>query len=325
MKIAINGFGRIGRVVFKRAIEEGINVVAINDRIDVKTLAYLLKYDSVYGPYKKRVETGKDFIKVGNKRILVMNEEDPEKLPWNKLGVDAVIESTGVFTDREGAAKHLTAGAKRVLISAPSKDADATIVLGVNNRDLKKSHKIISLASCTTNCIAPVIKILNDKFGITKGYLTTIHAYTGDQKLVDAPHKKLRRARAAAANLVPTTSGAATSVTQVIPSLKGKLDGMAIRAPVPCGSVTDLVVTVKNPVTAEEVNKAMKEAAKKIPTILEYTEDEIVSSDIIANPRSSIFDSKLTKTNGNMIKVLAWYDNEYGYSCRMVDALKLLK
>lgn len=325
MRIAINGVGRIGRVVLKRALEKGINIVAVNDRLDVKTLAYLLQYDSVYGPYKKKVETGKDFIKIGGKKILVFSEDDPEKLPWKKLKVDIVIESTGVFRDKEGASKHLTAGAKKVLISAPSDDSDSTIVLGVNDKDLKKSDKIISLASCTTNCIAPVIKILNDKFGITKGCLTTIHAYTGDQKLIDSPHKKLRRARAAAVNLVPTTSGAATAVAQVIPSLKGKLDGMAIRAPVPCGSITDLVVVVKKSVTVEEVNRAMKQGAKKIPSILEYTEDEIVSSDIIENPHSSIFDSKLTKTNGNMIKVLAWYDNEYGYSCRMVDALKLLK
>jgi glyceraldehyde 3-phosphate dehydrogenase len=325
MRIAINGFGRIGRIVFKRAIEEGITVAAINDRIDVKTLAYLLKYDSVYGPYKKNVEVGEDYIKVAGKKILVLSEDNPEKLPWKELNIDVVIESTGMFRDREGAGKHLTAGAKKVFISSPSKDADVSIVLGVNNQDLKKSHKIISLASCTTNCIAPVVKILNDSFGITKGYLTTIHAYTADQRLLDSPHKNLRRARSAAINLVPTTSGAATAVTQVIPSLKGKLDGMAIRAPVACGSITDLVVTVKRSVTVEEVNRVMKDASKKIPSVLEYTEDEIVSSDVIGNSHSSIFDSKLTKTNGNMIKVLAWYDNEYGYSCRMIDALRLLK
>ena len=325
MRIAINGFGRIGRIVFKRAIEEGITVAAINDRIDVKTLAHLLKYDSVYGKYKKSVEVGEDYIKVAGKKILVLSEDDPEKLPWEKLDIDVVIEATGIFRNKEGASKHLTAGAKRVFISAPSKDADVSIVLGVNNRDLKKSHKIISLASCTTNCIAPVIKVLNDNFEITKGYLTTVHAYTGDQRLLDSPHKNLRRARSAAINLVPTTSGAATAVTQVIPALKGKLDGMAIRAPVPCGSITDLVVTVKKTVTVEEINKAMRSASRRIPDVLEYTEDEIVSSDIIENSHSSIFDSKLIKTNGTMIKVLAWYDNEYGYSCRMIDALKLLK
>jgi glyceraldehyde 3-phosphate dehydrogenase len=325
MRIAINGFGRIGRIVFRRAIEEGIIVAAINDRIDVKTLAYLLKYDSVYGKYKKEIEVGEDYIKVAGRKILVLSEDDPEKLPWEKLKIDVVMECTGIFKDKESAGKHLKAGAKRVFISAPSKDVDSTIVLGVNDKDLRKSHKIISIASCTTNCIAPVIKILNDKFGITKGYLTTIHAYTGDQRLLDSPHKKLRRARSAAINLVPTTSGAATATAQVIPALKGKLDGMAIRAPVPCGSITDLTITVKKSVTVEEVNKAVKDASRRIPTIVEYTEDEIVSTDIIENPHSSIFDSKLTKVNGNMIKVLAWYDNEYGYSCRMIDALKLLK
>lgn len=325
MRIAINGFGRIGRIVFKRALEEGITVAAINDRIDVKTLAYLLKYDSVYGKYNKEIEVGEDYIKISGKKILVLSEDSPEKLPWDKLKIDVVMECTGIFKDREDAGKHLTAGAKRVFISAPSKDADISIVLGVNDKSFKKSHKIISIASCTTNCIAPVVKVLNDKFGITKGCLTTIHAYTGDQRLLDSPHKKLRRARSAAINIVPTTSGAATAVTQVIPSLKGKLDGMALRVPVPCGSITDLTVTVKKSVTSEEVNKALKDASRRIPTIIEYSEEEIVSSDIIENPHSSIFDSKLTKTNGNMIKVLAWYDNEYGYSCRMVDALKLLK
>lgn len=324
MRIAINGFGRIGRIVFKRALEEGVNVVAINDMTDAKTLAGLLKYDSVYGPYAKSVEVGDGFIKVGNKKILVLSEKDPENLPWKRLGVDVVMECTGVFRDRASASKHLNAGAGRVFISAPSTDADSMIVFGVNDKDFRKSHKVISIASCTTNCIAPVVKVLNDKFGITKGYLTTVHAYTGDQRLVDAPHKDMRRARAAAVNLVPTKSGAAGAVGVVIPDLKGKLDGMAVRAPVPCGSITDLVVTVKRSVSVDEVNKALEAASKKIPEILEYSSDDLVSRDIIGNSHSSIFDSKLTRVNGNMIKVLVWYDNEYGYSCRMVDALKLL-
>lgn len=325
MRVAINGFGRIGRLVFKRALEKGVNVVAINDMMDPETLSRLLKNDSVYGKYSKKVEARDDSIIVGGKKILIFSEKEPEKLPWKKLEVDVVIESTGIFKDKESASKHLTAGAKKVLISAPSKDCDNVIVLGVNEKSLKKSDKIISMASCTTNCIAPIVKILHDKFEITNGYLTTIHAYTGDQKLVDAPHKDPRRARAAAINLVPTKSGAATATTQVIPSLKGKLDGMAVRAPIPCASITDLVVTVKKNVTPETVNKAIKDAAKKMPEVLEYSEDDLVSTDIVGNTHSSIFDSKLTKTSKNMIKILSWYDNEYGYSCRMVDFLKLLK
>ena len=325
MKVAINGFGRIGRLVFRRALEKNVDVVAINDMMEVEVLANLLMHDSVYGKYNKKVETGKNFIKIGDKKILIFAEKEPEKLPWKDLKVDFVIESTGIFTDKESAMKHITAGAKKVLISAPSKDADRMIVLGVNEKDLKKSDQVISMASCTTNCIAPVVKILHDKFKITNGYLTTVHAYTGDQRLLDSPHKDARRARSAAINLVPTKSGAATAVTKVIPSLVGKLDGMAIRAPVPCGSITDLVVTVAKNVTPEEVNEAIKTGAKKISEVLEYSTDDIVSTDIIGNTHSSIFDSKLTKTNKNMIKVLAWYDNEYGYSCRMVDCLKLLK
>ncbi len=325
MKLAINGFGRIGRIVFKRALEKGVNVVAINDMSTIESMAYLLKYDSVYGVYNKKIEVGKNFIKIDGKKIMILSEGNPENLPWKKLGIDVVIESTGVFTGREGASKHLTAGAKKVIISAPAKNPDVTIVLGVNEKILKKEHKIISLASCTTNCIAPVIKILNDKFGIEKGYLTTIHAYTNDQNILDTSHKKVRRSRAGAINLIPTTSGAATSVSTVIPNLKGKLDGMAIRAPVACGSITDFVATLKKSVTTEKINKVIKDEAKKIKEVLEYTEDEIVSSDVIRNSHSSIFDSKLTKTNGNMIKVLCWYDNEYGYSCRVVDFLKLLK
>lgn len=324
MKVAINGFGRIGRIVFSRALKQGVNVVAINDLTDIDTLAYLLKYDSVYGVNEKSIKTGKGFIQVGEKKIIVLSEKDPEKLPWKKLGIDVVVESTGIFKDRKGALKHLKAGAKKVLISASGKDVDFTVVMGVNEGDLKKSHKIISMASCTTNCIAPIVKILDDKFGVKRGFLTTIHAYTPDQRLLDSPHKEFRRARAAAINLVPTTSGAASAVAAVIPSLKGKIDGMAIRAPVPCGSITDFVAVLGKSITSNEVNNVIKNAAKKLKGILEYTEDELVSTDIIGNPNSSIFDSKLTKANGNMVKVLSWYDNEFGYSCRMVDLLKRL-
>jgi glyceraldehyde 3-phosphate dehydrogenase len=324
MRIAINGFGRIGRLVFKRAIEKGITVVAINDRANIETMVHLLKYDTVYGPYKKKVEAGKDFIKIDGKKIVVTSNDNPEKLPWKNLKVDVVVESTGVFRDREGASKHLKAGAKKVLISAAAKNPDVTLVPGVNDKDLKASHKIISMASCTTNCIAPIIKVLDEKFGIKKGYLTTTHAYTNDQVILDAHHKDLRRARAGAMNIIPTTSGAATAVVTVMPKLKGKLDGMALRVPIACGSVTDFTCTVGKAVTPEQVNKAIKAAAKKRPDVYEYTEDQIVSSDIIGNPHSTIFDSKLTKTNGNMIKILSWYDNEYGYSSRMVDVLKRL-
>ncbi|MBU2576478.1 MAG: type I glyceraldehyde-3-phosphate dehydrogenase [Nanoarchaeota archaeon] len=324
MRVAINGFGRIGRVIFKRALEEGVNIVAVNDRSSVETLAHLLKYDTIYGVYDKKIEAGKGFIMVGNKKIIFTSNDNPEQLPWEELKVDVVVECTGVFRDREGASKHLKAGAKKVLISASAKEPDFTIVPGVNDKDLKPSHKIISMASCTTNCIAPIIKVLDDKFGIQKGYLTTVHAYTNDQVILDAHHKDFRRARAGAVNIIPTTSGAAKAVETVIPKLKGKIDGMALRVPVACGSITDFVCTVKKSATVEAVNKAIKDAAKNRPKVFEYTEDEIVSSDIIGNPHSTIFDSKLTKTNGNMIKVLSWYDNEFGYSCRMVDVVKRL-
>ena len=324
MRVAINGFGRIGRAIFKRALEKGVNVVAVNDLADVESLAYLLKYDSVYGVYGKSVEAGKGFIKVGGKKIVVTSKENPADLPWNELGVDVVVEATGFFASRDGASKHLLAGAKRVLITASAKDVDFTVVLGVNERGLKKSHKIISMASCTTNCIAPIVKILDDEFGLKRGFMTTVHAYTGDQGLVDSPHRKVRRGRAAAVNLIPTTSGAATATTDVIPKLKGKIDGMAIRVPVACGSITDFVCVLGKSVSVEEVNRALKKAVGRLKGVLEYCEDEIVSSDIIGNPASSIFDSKLTKVNGNMVKVLSWYDNEYGYSCRMVDLIGML-
>jgi len=324
--IAINGLGRIGRIFLKIALDKKLNIIAINDLGNVNSLAYLMKYDSTYGNYEKKVEAGKDFIKINDKKIKVFSEKDPENLPWKKLGVDIVIESTGVFTDRGGASKHLKAGAKKVIISAPAENPDITIVLGVNENQLRKEHKIISMGSCTTNCLAPIVKVLNDSFGIEKGYMTTVHAYTNDQVILDAPHKKLRRGRAGAINLIPTTSGATTSVIEVIPQLKGKLDGLAIRAPVPCGSITDFVAVLKKSVTKEQVNEAMKKTSQKqMKGILQYSEDELVSSDIIRNPNSSIVDSILTQANGNLVKVLSWYDNEYGYSCRLVELIKLLK
>ena len=326
VKIAINGLGRIGRVFLKIALEKKLNIVAINDLSDINSLAYLIKHDSVYGNYDKKVEVGKDFIKINNQKIKVFSKENPENLPWRQLGIDVVVESTGIFTERDEAAKHLQAGAKRVILSAPGKNPDITVVLGVNESKLKKEHKIISMASCTTNCLAPIVKVLNDSFGIEKGYMTTVHAYTNDQAILDISHGKLRRGRAGAINLIPTTSGATTSVTEVIPELKGKLDGLAIRAPVACGSIVDFVAVLKKSVKREQVNEALKKAAQqKLKGILEYSEEELVSSDIIKNPNSSIVDSVLTQANGNLVKVLSWYDNEYGYSNRMIELIKLLK
>lgn len=325
MRVAINGFGRIGRAVFRRALERGVNVVAVNDLAGVESLAYLLKRDSVYGNYDKKVEAGDGYLKVGGRKILVFSEKRPEDLPWSDLGVDVVVEATGFFRNKEGASKHLLAGAKKVLITASAKDVDYTVVLGVNERGLKKEHKVISMASCTTNCIAPVVKVLDDEFGIKKGFMTTVHAYTGDQALVDGAHKDFRRGRAAGVNLIPTTSGATRATEEVIPKLKGKIDGMAIRVPVVCGSVCDFVCTLNKSVTVDSVNAVMKKAASKMKGVLEYCEDEIVSSDVVGNSASSIFDSKLTKVNGNLVKVLSWYDNEWGYSCRLVDLIGMLK
>ena len=325
MKLAINGLGRIGRPVLKIALEKGIDVVAVNDLCDVKTIAYLLKYDSVYGNYDKKIETGKDFLKINGKLIKVFSEKEPEKLPWKKLGVDVVIESTGFFEDE--AYKHIKAGAKKVIISAPSKKCDITIVLGVNEEKLKKEHKIISMGSCTTNCLAPVAKVLQDNFGIKKAFMTTVHAYTNDQKILDVPHKKFRRGRGAGINIIPTTSGATTSVAEVIPELKGKMDGLALRVPVACGSIIDFVAELNKNVTREQINSAFKKAASgKMKGVLQYTEDEIVSSDVIGNSNTSIVDGLSTQVLGNnMVKVLAWYDNEYAYSCKMVELLKMMK
>lgn len=324
-KIAINGFGRIGRLVFKIAIEKGLDVVAINDLTPIETLAHLLKYDSVYGRYKEKVEVEKGFLKVKGKKIQVIAEPDPEKLPWKALKVDYVVESTGLFKSKEKASKHLKAGAKRVLISAPSDDADITVVYGVNHKSIK-DQKIISVASCTTNCLAPLAKVLDDNFGINKGFMTTVHGYTSSQNIVDGPNKHLRRARTAGLNIVPTTSGATSATAKALPQLEGKMDGLAMRVPVACGSIVDFVAELKKPATKEKINEAFKKAAKgELKGILNYTEDEIVSSDIIEDSHSSTIDGKSTQVLGNLVKVLSWYDNEYGYSNRMVDVLKLLK
>lgn len=323
-KIAINGLGRIGRLVLKIGLERGLKIVAVNDLTNVQNLVYLLKYDSVYGNYDKKIEAGKDFISINGKKIKVFSEKDPGNLPWKKLDVDFVVESTGFFED-EGY-KHISAGAKKVVISSPSKKCDVTIVLGVNEEKLKKEHKVISMGSCTTNCLAPLAKVLNDNFKINQAFMTTIHAYTNDQKILDAPHKKYRRGRAAATNIIPTTSGATTSVAEVIPELKGKMDGLAMRVPVACGSIVDFVAELNQSATKEQVNNALKTAAQgKLKGILQYSEDELVSSDIIRNSNSSIVDGLSTQVIGNTVKVLSWYDNEYGYSCRMVDLLKKLR
>ena len=326
VKVGINGFGRIGRNVFRAAKAAGadIDFVAVNDLTDTKTLAHLLKYDSILGRYPDEVQSSEGSITVAGDELKVLVERDPAALPWGDLGVDVVIESTGLFTARDDAAKHLEAGAKKVIISAPAKEPDVTVALGVNfesDYDPDK-HNIISNASCTTNCLAPVAKVLNDSVGIEHGLMTTIHAYTADQRLQDLPHKDLRRARAAALNLIPTTTGAAKAVGLVLPELNGKLNGLAIRAPVATGSVVDLVFTPSRQTSAEEVNEAMRAAAEgPLKGILSYTEDPIVSTDIVTDPHSSIFDAEQTMAigDGNLIKVVSWYDNEWGYSNRCVE------
>ena len=325
-RVAINGFGRIGRLAFKILLEkENVEVVAINDLTDNATLAHLLKYDSIHGRFNGTVEATDEYLIVNGKKILATAERDPAALPWKENSVDVVLESTGRFTDRESAGKHLTAGAKKVVISAPAKGDIPTVVLGVNDDTLTGDETILSNASCTTNCLAPVAKVLNDNFGIEKGFITTIHAYTADQNLQDAPHRDLRRARAAALNIVPTTTGAAKAVGLVLPELKGKLDGNAVRVPTPTGSLTDLVCILKKEVTADEINAAMKAAAEgPMKGILYYTEDPIVSSDIIGDSHSSIFDSGVTTANGNLVKVVSWYDNEAGYSHRVADLIARL-
>ena len=325
VKVAINGFGRIGRLTFKALLERGsdIEVVAINDLTDTKTLAHLLKYDSTQGKFPGQVTSEEGSLTVNGKKIRVTAERDPAKLPWKELNVDVVLESTGRFTDDQSAGAHIQAGAKRVVISAPAKGRVSTIVLGVNGDKLTADDTIVSNASCTTNCLAPMAKILNDTFGIEKGYINTIHAYTADQQLQDAPHKDLRRARAGAVNVVPTSTGAAVAVGLVLPELKGKLDGIAMRVPVPTGSVTDFTVVLKREVTAEEINAAIKKAADgPMKGILKYEVDPIVSSDIVGDTHSCIFDSELTAANGNLVKVVGWYDNEAGYSNRAADLIE---
>jgi glyceraldehyde 3-phosphate dehydrogenase (phosphorylating) len=330
VRVGINGFGRIGRNAFRAAMArggEGIEWVAANDLTDAETLAHLLKYDSILGPYPGSVEVRDGAIVIDGRELKVLAERDPGALPWGELGVDVVIESTGFFTDRESAAKHLAGGAKKVVISAPAGDPDATVVLGVNFEQAydRDSHHVISNASCTTNCLAPVAKVLHDTVGIDHGLMTTIHAYTADQRLQDMPHKDLRRARAAAINLIPASTGAAKAIGLVIPELQGRLHGFAVRAPVPTGSVVDLTVVASRETTAEEVNGALKAAAGSGPLegLLQYTEDPIVSTDIEQSPYSSIVDSKLTSVmQGTMVKVVAWYDNEWGYSNRLVDLVQ---
>ena len=325
MNVGINGFGRIGRLVFRRMMElGGFNIVAINDLMDTKTLSHLLKYDSVHGKYPGTVVASESSITVDGKVIKILSEKDPSNLGWGDMDVDIVIESTGIFSNRDKLQLHIDAGAKKVILTAPAKDEiDAVIVLGVNDSDLKPEHKIISNASCTTNCLAPMVKVLDDSFGIIKGFMTTIHSYTNDQVMLDQPHKDLRRARAGAVNIIPTTTGAAKAVGKVLPHLQGKLDGFALRVPTPDASLTDFVCEVNKETTKEEINEVFKKASKtNLNGILEYSEEPLVSTDIIGNPYSCIFDSLSTMCSSKLVKVIGWYDNEWGYSCRVVDLMK---
>jgi len=326
IKVGINGFGRIGRLVFRRALDlGGIEFVGINDLTDAKTLAHLLKYDSVHGKFNGEVYADGDSIVVNGQKIKISAEKDPANLKWGELGAEYVIESTGVFRTKDLAMKHIEAGAKKVILTVPAKsEVDATIVMGVNDNILTGEEQVISNASCTTNCFAPMVKVLNDAFGIEKGLMVTVHAYTNDQRLLDLPHKDLRRTRAAAENIIPTTTGAAIAVGKVIPELDGKLNGYSLRVPVSDGAITDFTATLKKNVTVEEVNEAFKKAAEgELKGILEYSDEPLVSKDIIGNTHSSIFDSLSTMViEGNMVKTIAWYDNEWGYSCRVVDLLK---
>ena len=330
VRVGINGFGRIGRNVFRAAYERGADIewLAVNDLVDPKTIAHLLKYDSTYGPFPGAVEATDIGLRVDGQDIRVLAERDPAALPWEELGADVVIESTGLFTDRENASKHLSAGAKKVVISAPATNPDVTVALGVNFDEAydRDKHQVISNASCTTNCLAPIAKVLHETVGIKHGLMTTIHAYTADQRLQDMPHKDLRRARAAAVNLIPASTGAAKAIGLVIPELNGKLNGFAIRAPVPTGSVVDLTVEAERATSVQEINDALKAAAEgPLEGILRYTEDPIVSSDIVKSPASSILDSQLTVVmDGTMVKLVAWYDNEWGYSNRIVDLVSKL-
>jgi glyceraldehyde 3-phosphate dehydrogenase len=330
IKVAINGFGRIGRLTFRAMLQnENLELVAINDLTNAYTLAHLLKYDSVHGRFPGEVSHEDDFLVVNGKKIRVYAEKDPAMLPWGSLDVNVVVEATGVFRSRDKVNKHLEAGARKVILTVPSKssdDVDATIVLGVNNEMLNPDHKILSNASCTTNCLAPVAKVLHERFGIEHGLMNTIHSYTNDQIILDSPHSDLRRARAAAMSIIPTSTGAAKAVGLVIPSLNGKLHGMALRVPTPDGSLVDLTVKLSRNVTKQEINSAMKEAAEgPMKGILQYNEDPIVSADVIGNRHSSIFDAELTTVmEGNFVKVISWYDNEYGYSCRVADLIQII-
>ena len=329
IRVGINGFGRIGRNFFRaqHALDADIEIVALNDLGDADTMAYLLRYDSNLGPFPGEVELADGVLHAAGQKMRILSERDPASLPWGELGVDVVVESTGIFTDRSGAQKHLDAGAKKVVISAPATDPDVTIVLGVNGDAYdSKSHHIVSNASCTTNCVAPLAKVLHELGGIETGFMTTIHAYTNDQVILDFPHKDLRRARAAAVNLIPTSTGAAKAIGLVLPELQGKVDGISVRAPVATGSLTDLVVQLGRETSVEEVNDAFRAAAESGPLdgLLQYSVDPIVSSDIKESPYSCIFDSPLTMVRGSSVKVFGWYDNEWGYSCRLVDVIGLL-
>ncbi|MBI5881431.1 type I glyceraldehyde-3-phosphate dehydrogenase [archaeon] len=332
INVAINGFGRIGRMVFKAGLDDPeINFVVINDLTDTKTLAHLFKYDSIQGVFPGLVDCTPDSLIVNGKKVKVVSEKDPTKLPWKQFNVDVVVESTGRFTKRKDAMLHIAAGAKKILVSAPCKcDAGEppvkTVVKGVNENTLDKDDIIVSNASCTTNCLAPMAKVLEDNFGIEKGFMTTVHAYTADQKLVDSPHEDLRRARHACLSIIPTSTGAAKAIGEAIPSLKGKMDGFALRVPVPCGSITDLTVMTKRDVTKEQINELFRNVSNyHLKGILQFCEDPIVSSDIVGNPHSCIFDAALTNViDKRMVKVVGWYDNEWGYSKRMVDLLKLM-
>ncbi len=325
-KVAINGFGRIGRISFRALLnKDNVDVVAINDLTDPKTLAHLLKYDSAQGQFPGTVEAGDNALIINGTSIPVYAERDPANLPWSDLGIEIVLESTGIFTNPEGAGKHLQAGAKKVVISAPAKGDIPFVVLGVNDDTLTGAETILSNASCTTNCLAPMVKVLEDNWGIVSGYMTTVHAYTADQRLQDAPHKDLRRARAAGVSIVPTSTGAAGAVGKVIPSVKGKLDGFAMRVPTLTGSITDFTATLAKPATAEEINAAMKAASEAgLKGVMQYTDEPLVSVDIIGNPHSCIFDSDLTKATGTLVKVVGWYDNEAGYSNRSADLISRL-
>ncbi len=329
VRVGINGFGRIGRNFFRsaRKRDADVEIVAVNDLGDAETMAHLLKYDSVLGPFDADVEAADGAIRIDGDELKLLNERDPAALPWGDLGVDVVLESTGLFTKRDKAQLHLDAGAPKVVISAPATDPDVTVVLGVNDDSYDpEQHRIISNASCTTNCVAPLAKVLNDAWGIESGFMTTIHAYTNDQQILDLPHSDLRRARAAAINLIPTSTGAAKAIGLVIPELQGKVDGISVRAPVSDGSIVDLVVTLGAEVTIDEVNARFREAADTGPFegILQYTDEPLVSSDVVGNSFSSIFDSDLTMARGNTVKVFGWYDNEWGYSCRLVDLMQRL-